>query len=164
MLKIGIWLGKGCFKTIEHFKSYVGTGRDLLQLRSRFWNCKRCLHSMELYALCGDMHEQGHHTWATSALKLNKGYYVPHLMDITKEILSGCDTCKRRSLRMKKVVELLSQFRDLNPFAQVCMDFIGPLEKTWSVNRYNLVLVDHNTQFAEAVAYLILLLTMSESS
>ena len=46
----------------------------------------------------------------------------------------------------------MSQFRGLHPFAQVSMDFIGPLDQTWSGNRYILLLMDQNTQFAVAVA------------
>jgi hypothetical protein len=58
----------------------------------------------------------------------------------------------RYALRMKKLVELLSHFRGLHPFAQVFMDFIGPLDQTRSGNRYIPLLVDHNTQFVVAVA------------
>ena len=57
----------------------------------------------------------------------------------------------RYALRMKKLVELLSHFRGLHPFAQVFMDFIGPLDQTRSGNRYILLLVDHNTHLDVAV-------------
>jgi len=48
---------------------------------------------------------------------------------------------------MKKLIEILSHFRGLNPFAQVSIDFIWPWE--WkSGNRYILLRNDHNTQYA----------------
>jgi len=126
-----------------------GKEYDLYLFNQAIW--KRCLHAMELYALCQDTHEQGHQSWSTTALQLKRDYYAPHLMEITKLIVSGCDMCKRYALRMKKLVELLSQFRCLHPFAQVSMDFIGPLDQTRSGNRYILLLVDHNTHLDVAV-------------
>jgi hypothetical protein len=83
---------------------------------------------------------------------LKKDYYAPHFIEITKVIASGCDICKRYALKMKKLVQLLTQFRGLHPFAQVSMDFIGPLDQTRSGNRYILLLGNHNTQFAVTVA------------
>jgi hypothetical protein len=127
-----------------------GEEYDLYFFNQGIW--KRCLHAMELFALCQDMHEQGHQSWSTTALQLKKDYWAPHLMQITKVIVSGCDICRRYALRMKKLVELMSQFRGLHPFAQVSMDFIGPHDQTRSGNRYILLLVDHKTQFAVALA------------
>jgi len=111
---------------MKDFKSDPKIGRELLQLRSRFssWNkttksMKRCLHAMELYALCQDMHKQGHQSWSSTTLQLKKDYYAPHLMEITKVIVSACDICKRYALRTKKLVELVSRS---SPF---CSSFHG---------------------------------------
>jgi hypothetical protein len=62
-------------------------------------------------------------------MQSKKDCFAPHVMEITKCIFAACDICKTYSIRMKKLVELLSRFRELYPFAQVSMDSIGPLEK-----------------------------------
>ena len=127
-----------------------GENQELYIFHQGIW--KTCLHAMELYAICQEMHEEGHQSWSATAMLLKKEYYAPHLMEITKSIVSGCDICKRYAQRMKKLVELLSQFQGFHPFAQVSMDFIGPLEKTASGNKHIMLIVDHNTQYAVAVA------------
>jgi len=96
------------------------------------------------------MHEPGHHAWSTTAMQLEKHFMLR--ISITKSLVAGCDIFNRHSIRVKNLVESLSAFRGLHPFAQVSMDIIGPFEKTSSDNLYTLVIVNHNTHHVAAVA------------
>jgi len=44
-------------------------------------------------------------TWSMTAIQLKTDHDAPHVMDITKSIVAGSDTCKRYSIPMKKLVE-----------------------------------------------------------
>jgi hypothetical protein len=92
----------------------------------------------------------GHFGLKKTIENATRKYYWPGMGADIKTYIESCDSCQRFGKPGK--VQLLQSIPVVQPFYQIGIDFIGPLNITPSGNKYILVAVDYFTKWPEAKA------------
>ena len=80
--------------------------------------------------------------------KMKKRYYWPQMFENIKVYVESCDSCQRRGKAKRN--EPLHPIPVGEPFYQIGIDYVGPLNRTKSGNRYIIVAMDYLTKWPEA--------------
>jgi hypothetical protein len=92
----------------------------------------------------------GHFGLKKTIEKALERYYWPNMGKDIKEYVEACNGCQRFGKPGK--VQLTDSIPVVQPFYQIGIDYVGPLDATPSGNRYILVAVDYFTKWPEAKA------------
>ena len=82
--------------------------------------------------------------------KIKSRYYWPQMYENIREYVKSCDSCQRRGKYKRN--EPLHPIPVHSPFYQIGIDFVGPLPKTKSGNKYIITAMDYLTKWPEAKA------------
>ena len=80
--------------------------------------------------------------------KIRERYYWPQMYEDLRTYVKSCDICQRRGRNKRN--EPLHPIPVGEPFHQIGIDFVGPLQRSSSNNRYIIVAVDYLTKWPEA--------------
>ena len=82
--------------------------------------------------------------------KIRDRYYWPQMYEDIKVYVQSCDACQRRGKYKRN--EPLHPIPVHSPFYQIGIDFVGPLPRTKSRNKYIITAIDYLTKWPEAKA------------
>ena len=82
--------------------------------------------------------------------KLKERYYWPKMKEDIETYVKSCDQCQRR--RKPKNKNKLNPIKVKEPFYQIGIDIVGPLNETTEGNKYIVVAIDYFTKWPEARA------------
>ena len=80
--------------------------------------------------------------------KIKGRYYWPQMYEDLRAYVKSCDICQRRGRNKRS--EPLHPIPVGEPFYQIGIDFVGPLQRSSSNNRYIIVAVDYLTKWPKA--------------
>ena len=80
--------------------------------------------------------------------KMKERYYWPQMFEDIKNYVSSCDSCQRRGKAKRN--EPLHPIPVGEPFYQIGIDYVGPLNRSKDGNRYIIVAMDYLTKWPEA--------------
>lgn len=108
----------------------------------------------KLLNLAHDIPLAGHLGTTKTLHRLLQNFYWNSIIKDTKEYCRTCDLCQRLGKGAKKITASLHSLPLVDqPFSQVAIDIIGPLERcTESGNRFVLTILDLCTHYPEAIA------------
>ena len=86
----------------------------------------------------------GHFGLRKTIEKVAENYYWPGMENDIKAYIESCDSCQRFGKSRK--VQFNESIQVIQPFYQIGIDYIGPLNITSSENKYILVAVDYFTK------------------
>jgi len=92
----------------------------------------------------------GHFGIKKTIEKAIERYYWPYMGKDIKEYIQSCDSCQRFGKPQK--IQLIQSIPVVQPFYQIGIDYVGPLNPTPDGNKYILVAVDYFTKWPEAKA------------
>ena len=78
-------------------------------------------------------------------------FYWPTIFRDVKEFCRTCPDCQKASSRKGPRAPLIPLPVIEEPFYRIAMDIVGPLPRSWSGNKYILVLCDYATRYPEAL-------------
>ena len=85
--------------------------------------------------------------------KIQRHFTWPGIRKDVAEYCRGCGPCQRVGKGSKAETAPLKSLPVVGrPFDLISADFVGPLEKTTTGNRYILTVIDHATKYIEAIA------------
>jgi len=90
----------------------------------------------------------GHFGLRKTIEKAAENYYWPGMGNDIKAYIESCDSCQRFGKPRK--VQFNESIQVIQPFYQIGIDYIGPLNITSSENKYILVAVDYFTKWPKA--------------
>src|SRR5581483_6624028 len=77
--------------------------------------------------------------------KMKDRYYWPQMFEDIRNYVSSCDSCQRRGKAKRN--EPLHPIPVGEPFYQIGIDYVGPLNRTKDGNRYIIVAMDYLTKW-----------------
>lgn len=80
--------------------------------------------------------------------KMKTRFYWPQMFDDIQAYTNSCDICQRRGKNKK--TEPLHPIPVGSPFFQIGIDYVGPLNRTTTGNKYIIVAMDYLTKWPEA--------------
>jgi hypothetical protein len=80
--------------------------------------------------------------------KMKNRYYWPQMFEDIKIFVETCDSCQRRGKAKRN--EPLHPIPVGEPFYQIGIDYVGPLNRTKQGNKYIIVAMDYLTKWPEA--------------
>ena len=98
-----------------------------------------------------DLHSSplgGHFGLKRTIEKARERYYWPTMGQDIKSYIESCDSCQRFGSPQR--IQLTESIPVVRPFFQIGIDYVGPLERTESGNRYIIVATDYFTKWPEA--------------
>ena len=78
-------------------------------------------------------------------------FYWPTIFRDVKEFCRTCPDCQKASSRKGPRAPLIPLPVIEESFRRIAMDIVGPLPRSWSGNKYILVLCDYATRYPEAL-------------
>src|SRR6185369_8880835 len=108
----------------------------------------RVLRKMELEPVLYMFHDDptaAHATERKMMDKIRERYYWPQMYEDLRTYVKSCDICQRRGRNKRN--EPLHPIPVGEPFHQIGIDFVGPLQRSSSNNRYIIVAVDYLTKW-----------------
>ena len=114
----------------------------------------RCLSPDEANYVLREVHEGacGNHSGARSLIHkvVHAGYYWPTIQADAKVYVKVCDQCQRFSNIPRQPSEYLTPMTALCPFAQSCLDILGPFPIGIRQMKFLVVGIDYFTKWVEA--------------
>ena len=127
---------------------------DMLYKRGFSQPYLRCLSPDEANYVLREVHEGacGNHSGAISLIHkvVRAGFYWPTIQADAKAYVKVCDQCQRFSNIPRQPSEYLTPMTALCPFAQSCLDILGPFPIGIRQMKFLVVGIDYFTKWVEA--------------
>lgn len=131
----------------------VEQGQLFKKNKNNFEKPKRVITLPDRERILYDLHTSplgGHFGFKKVISKAIEKYHWPTMGKDIKSYIESCDSCQRFGNPRK--IQLTESIPVVRPFYQIGIDYVGPLEKTESGNRFIVVATDYFTKWPEARA------------